>query len=113
MPFRPGQSGNPAGRPKGAADRIPRPTKQRLADFLADDFDLAIKDWQKLTPTDRWQRRPALYEFVLPKLARNSVIDLGSMTDAQVEAAIDYTLLSDDALREIIAAAEAQTGAHE
>jgi hypothetical protein len=107
MPFKAGQSGNPSGRPRGAKDKIARPTKQRLADFLAEDFDLAVKDWAKLTPADRWQRRPALYEFILPKLARNATFDLGSMTDEQVEAALDYSLLSDDALREIIAAGEA------
>ena len=30
MPFKPGQSGNPSGRPKGAKDKLARPIKENI-----------------------------------------------------------------------------------
>jgi hypothetical protein len=104
MAFTKGRSGNPAGRPKGAKDKLPRPIRERLAAWLENDFDKALSDWQELTPSERWQRRASLYEFVLPRLARVEA-EVETSTAPPTPAEIDYSKLSDNALREIIAAA--------
>jgi hypothetical protein len=83
---------------------MPRATKERLLEFIEEDFELAVKDWQKLTPSERWQRRATLYEFCLPKLARvEAEIEANTTTTPNLQE-VDYSKLSDNALREIIAA---------
>lgn len=75
--FKPGQSGNPGGRPKGATNKDTRKIKEAFHDLLENNLDnisqwlaqVAAKDPQKAI--DLTLR---LSEYVIPKLARQEIV---------------------------------------
>lgn len=69
MPFKPGKSGNPTGRPKGARDKNGRAAKSTALSFIRVYFDSgeARKDWQKMKPYERWSIICRLMSIVIPK----------------------------------------------
>lgn len=83
MPFKPGTSGNPAGRPKGAKDRAGRAAKATALSFIRVYFDngQAQKDWQKMKPFERWSIICRLLSIVIPK-ETNQRINLAGMAPA-------------------------------
>lgn len=75
--FKPGQSGNPGGRPKGATNKDTRKIKEAFHDLLENNLDnisiwlgqVAAKDPQKAI--DLTLR---LSEYIIPKLARQEIV---------------------------------------
>lgn len=75
--FKPGQSGNPGGRPKGATSKDTRKIKEAFHNLLENNLDnislwlsqVAAKDPQKAV--DLTLR---LSEYVIPKLARQEIV---------------------------------------
>ena len=75
--FKPGQSGNPNGRPKGATSKDTRKIKEAFHNLLENNLDnislwlsqVAAKDPQKAV--DLTLR---LSEYVIPKLARQEIV---------------------------------------
>ncbi|MEI6048178.1 MAG: DUF5681 domain-containing protein [Bacteroidota bacterium] len=53
--FKQGQSGNPAGRKKGAINKIAKPIKEQMADFLNEKIQELPEIWKKLSPRDKAQ----------------------------------------------------------
>ena len=51
--FKPGVSANPAGRPKGAVGKFNGTMRERLTDFLQDNYAQFMKDYMQLEPRDR------------------------------------------------------------
>lgn len=80
MKFKPGQSGNPAGRPKGARDKNGRAAKSTALAFIGEYFRTgqAQKDWQKLKPNERWHVICRLLSIVTPRETTQRV-SLGGM----------------------------------
>lgn len=82
-PFKPGQSGNPGGKPKGARNRI----QGAFLNALADDFDL----YGKAAIVDCRERDPVGYVKVVASLLPKQVEEtkpLDDVTDADLVAGI-------------------------
>lgn len=84
MKFKPGTSGNPAGRPQGAKDKTGRAAKSRALAFIRVYFDSgqARKDWQKMKPYERWSIICRLLSIVIPK-ETNQRINLAGMNPSE------------------------------
>ncbi|WP_167616698.1 DUF5681 domain-containing protein [Maribellus sediminis] len=69
MSFKPGKSGNPSGRPKGAKARSSTELREFIQEILAGNFSIEqiTHDLDALPPKLRLQYFFKLLEFVLPK----------------------------------------------
>lgn len=84
-----GQSGNPAGRKKGASNLVGKPIKEQLSDFLNKKI-LELPDiWDKLASRDRASFLKDLWPYFMPKLS-------------DVKLDFDIKKLSDEQLTELI-----------
>jgi len=74
MPFKPGQSGNPNGKPKGIKNKKSDEVRgmfQKLIDTIG--FDQLAEDIKELKPKERIDVLLGLSEFVIPKLNRTTL----------------------------------------
>ena len=87
-PFGPGESGNPAGRPKGSRNKL----SEAFLQALADDFDANGKEVIERVRTERPHNYLKVCASVLPKRLENEDVtehkDVREMTDAELEAII-------------------------
>ena len=84
--FKPGQSGNPAGRPRGSRNKINERTLKLIAEVqAAEDTNLARAALERLRDKD-----PAAFWRLLTGLLPK-----------QVEGEVDVTVRHEDALREL------------
>lgn len=66
-----GQTGNPNGRPKGTPNKLTKELRERLSDFLDENWEQIEKDFKTLEP----EKRVMLFEKLLQyKLPRNQII---------------------------------------
>lgn len=65
--WKPGESGNPNGRPKGAKNKITVDLKTAFADMLQNNAAQMEKDLMGLTPEKRLLAIARFAEFVVPK----------------------------------------------
>lgn len=84
-----GQSGNPAGKPKGAKNKVSSNLRETITAFLSDNFSKIEQDFHAMPQKDRAKLYCDLLQYGLPKLQTMSM-DLG------------FEKLSDDELGEII-----------
>lgn len=89
MPYTKGESGNPTGRPKGSPNKMSAQLRETITDFLEDNFEKVISDFEELTPRDRVKFYCDLLQYGLPRLQA-----------VQVES--EFERLSDEQLQEII-----------
>lgn len=87
--FKKHESGNPAGRPKGAKNKIVPFTKQEINTFLSEYWPQIKKDFRQLEPAARIQQFMKLMSFVMPQPKENNV-------------SIDFRQLSDEALDQVV-----------
>ena len=66
--FKKGKSGNPNGRPKGAANKEVKELRERVKLLLDTNFDRIVEDIAQLEPKERVSAYLKLLEFALPKL---------------------------------------------
>ena len=64
-----GQSGNPAGRPQKAINKISRPLKMRISDFLETHFSDIETLWLKLPPKEKARLFTDLLPYVVPRMS--------------------------------------------
>lgn len=69
MGFKKGQSGNPSGRPTGSGNKDKQLLRERITDFLENNFDEIVKDIEQLKPRERIRAYLDLLSFGLPKLS--------------------------------------------
>lgn len=89
MPFVKGQSGNKAGKPKGAVNKNTANLRNWITGFIDKNKGKIEEDWVKLDPKDRLIMFERLLKYTLPTLQAASID-------------IDFEKLSDEQLNEII-----------
>ena len=90
--FKPGRSGNPAGRPPGALNKISKPIKERIGDFLNDNFDDVVDAFAKLPPRDKVKLFVDLLPFIVPKqtqLDADMSLNFETMPEPVLDAIVD------------------------
>ena len=65
--LKPGQTNNPNGRPKGAKNKVQLATKERIAQYVEEDFDNFVKEVNKLAIKDRVKAKIELIKLVVPR----------------------------------------------
>lgn len=92
MPFKKGQSGNPAGKPRGIKNKASESLRFNLNRLLEEQFALVAKDFQKLEPRDRVNAWLKLLEFALPKQRQNAIIDVSQLSETEVDELLNRAL---------------------
>jgi len=92
-----GHTNNPKGRPKGIPNKATTDLRERMKQFLDDNFDLIEMDFKKLSP----ERRVALFEkyakFILPSLQASRVdISIDKMSEEQVSDLLNRLIKKGD-----------------
>lgn len=65
--LKPGQTNNPNGRPKGAKNKVQLATKERIAEYVEEDFDNFVKEIKKLPISARVKAKIELIKLVVPR----------------------------------------------
>jgi len=91
MPFQKGNSGNPAGKPKGATNKTTKELREIFQKIIEKNIKTLSKDLQAVGPETRIKLLIQMAEFVLPKLQRTEISGYG---DEQNEESKDYVILS-------------------
>lgn len=89
-----GQTNNPAGKPKGAQNKVNADLRARVSGFLTDKFPDVIAEYENLSAKDKLKFYTELMQYGLPKLQS---IDLSteldntllSLTDEQLDSIIE------------------------
>lgn len=89
MPFVKGQSGNKAGKPKGAVSKKTADLRKWITGFIDDNKEKIEEDWIKLDPKDRLIMFERLLKYTLPTLQATSLdVDFEKMSDQQLDEII-------------------------
>ncbi|MEJ7738528.1 MAG: hypothetical protein WKF97_13945 [Chitinophagaceae bacterium] len=93
MPFKPGESGNLSGKPKGAVNKSTLKLRESITCFLEDEFENVKADFQKLEPKERLKFYTDLLQFGLPKLQATSMaLNFEDLTDDQIDEIINQLM---------------------
>jgi hypothetical protein len=86
--FKPGESGNPKGRPRGSKNIVPRSSKEKISSFLNTALDELPEIWKALKPREKSQLLRDLIQFEVPKLQSVAVegeMNIKGMTNEQAD----------------------------
>ena len=71
--FKPGQSGNPKGKPKGSKNKITTDIKERWKQVLENQIVTLNEDFSGMEPKDRVKIIAEVTELFVPKLSRQNI----------------------------------------
>ena len=86
------KTNNPNGRPKGVPNKISADLRQRISDFLNNKWASVETDFDTLEPKERLMFFERLLQYSIPKQKEVTKIDIGSLTDEEVDQLLDKAL---------------------
>jgi len=84
MAFEKGESGNPAGRPKGALNKTTRELRQMISDFLMENFEEIKETFKEMPPKEKVKLYCDLLKFALPRLRPSDDLLLERLSDDEL-----------------------------
>ncbi len=92
-----GQTGNPAGRPKGSLNRTTTEIKEMINQFISGNLKDLQTNYDLLEPEKKLQFFKDLLKYVIPTQTTNE-ININSLSDAELTRLCDELLskLNDD-----------------
>lgn len=86
MPFEPGHSGNPGGRPKGTSNKLTSKTREQLAILLDGGYKKLQDELNKLEGKEYVSAYTNLLPYVVPRLQNTSLdINPEDLSDEQLD----------------------------
>jgi len=90
MGLKKGQTNNSNGRPTGSINKLCKPLRQSITEFLENNFDEVVSEWSKLEGKDKLNFYRDLLKFAVPTLqATEFKTDFEKMTDEQLDRVIN------------------------
>ena len=90
MGLKKGQTNNRKGRPTGSINKLCKPLRQSITEFLENNFDDVVSEWSKLEGKDKLNFYRDLLKFAVPTLqATEFKTDFEKMTDEQLDKIIN------------------------
>jgi hypothetical protein len=89
MPFEKGESGNPAGRPKGSMNATAKLLRQMISDFLVENFEEVQQSFKELPPKEKVKTFCKLLTFAVPKLRASDELMLERLTDQELDELLE------------------------
>ena len=87
---KPGIINNPKGRPKGKPNKITADLRQRIKNFLDNNFNEVQADFKKLDPVQKLAFYEKLLKFAVPVLNSNDVkIDIENLNEKDLDTLIE------------------------
>jgi hypothetical protein len=91
--YKTGESGNKAGRPPGAKNKITKPLKAEIQEFLSEVWPTLKQDFKKLEPAQRFQMFERMARFILPQPRETDLkIDFTTLSESEINLLIDKML---------------------
>lgn len=88
MPFIKGQSGNPAGRPKGVQTKVTQALRATITDFVSANLKDIQNQYNELDAAQKLSFLEKLLSYALPKLQSvqmDVTTDINKLSDEQVD----------------------------
>jgi hypothetical protein len=98
MAFKKGQSGNPAGKPKGVKSKSVETLRNTLNDFLHANLPSIQKEFNKLDSRDKLDFINKILAYSLPKLQSVSMdaeFDFKQLSDSDLDRIINKIIKND------------------
>ncbi len=90
MGLKKGQTNNSNGRPTGSINKLCKPLRQSITEFLENNFAEVVSEWSKLEGKDKLNFYRDLLKFAVPTLqATEFKTDFEKMTDEQLDKIIN------------------------
>lgn len=91
MAQRKGQTGNPAGRPKGVPNKSSKTTRDFITQLIDRNQGQIVKDLKSLEPKDRLMILEKLLAYTVPKMTASN-ITIGDLSNENLETLINHTV---------------------
>lgn len=88
--FRPRESGNKGGRPRGSQNKVSSELRQLISDFLMENIDEVQETWKELKPQQKVMFWRDLLRYAVPVLQSTEIVsDFERMSDGQLRQVIE------------------------